>query len=443
MGAGVDYIFIGDDFTGASDTLATLARAGRRVRLFLDPPDAAAIAEEGLDAVGLATEFRALPAEAIAVQMDVLAPLLKALSPRIVHYKVCSTFDSSPETGSIGAAVAVLERHLDPALVAVMGGQPSLERYCAFGNLFASGPDGQIHRIDRHPVMRNHPITPMAEADLRIHLARQGLQDLLLLAWPEIEERRATLKTHVDELMRAGKKRMLFDACDQGHLETIGAALGGCGSDGRPLLIVGASSVAEALSGDLRPPGVAAPAQGSRTEGLCLVLAGSRSQVTAAQVKAARRFKPMPIQPRHLADKTAAGAFAASCAAALAAGENVLAHLAPTEDYRCSGAELSCKLANLVAAILDRQTVCALGVAGGDTSSIIVRRLGFRSLAFEEQLDAGVAICVAASDMPQRDGMRLMLKGGQVGSDAVFDRFVSAMNTKSPTTPSGLWRHHP
>ncbi|WP_265520026.1 four-carbon acid sugar kinase family protein [Nitratireductor luteus] len=442
MGAGVDYVFVGDDFTGASDTLATLARAGRCVRLFLDPPDATAIAEEGLDAVGLATEFRALPAEAIAAQMDVLAPLLKALSPRIVHYKVCSTFDSSPETGSIGAAAAVLERHLDPALLAVLGGQPSLERYCAFGNLFARGPDGQIHRIDRHPVMRNHPITPMAEADLRIHLARQGLEDLLLLAWPEIEERRTTLKTHIDELMRAGKKRMLFDVCDQGHLKTIGAALGGCGRDGRPLLIVGASSVAEALSGDLQPSGVAAPAQG-RTEGPCLVLAGSRSQVTAAQVKAARRFRPMLIQPRHLADETAAGAFAASCAAALAAGENVLAHLAPTEDYRCSGAKLSCKLANLVAAILDRQAVCALGVAGGDTSSIIVRRLGFRSLAFEEQLDAGVAICSAASDMPKRDGMRLMLKGGQVGSNAVFDRFASAMNTKSPTTPPGLWHHRP
>ncbi|MFC6490651.1 nucleotide-binding domain containing protein, partial [Nitratireductor sp. GCM10026969] len=122
---------------------------------------------------------------------------------------------------------------------------------------------------------------------------------------------------------------------------------------------------------------------------------------------------------------------------ALARAEDVLAHLEPSTDYGMSGAALSHKLADLVSLILDRQAVCALGIAGGDTSSIVVRRLGFHSISFEERLDAGVAICRAHSDAAQRDGMRLMLKGGQVGSEAVFERFVSATGKRSPAIPTG------
>ena len=42
---GPECIFIGDDFTGASDTLATFSRAGWRTRLFLKPPTRAELAE--------------------------------------------------------------------------------------------------------------------------------------------------------------------------------------------------------------------------------------------------------------------------------------------------------------------------------------------------------------------------------------------------------------
>ncbi|WP_246248885.1 four-carbon acid sugar kinase family protein [Chelativorans alearense] len=401
------------------------------------PPDPATVAEERLDAVGIATELRALPADAIAAQADALAQTLKALSPRIVHYKVCSTFDSAPEIGSIGAAVAVLERHLDPVLIAVVGGQPSLGRYCAFGNLFARGPGGQVHRIDRHPVMRNHPITPMTEADLRLHLARQGLEGLQLEPWPAIAEGPAALKERIASHVHAGERRILFDACDQAHLDTIGSALADYGSGSRPLLVVGASGVAEALGGRVGLRGAAVQIYAGN-EGPCLVVAGSRSPITAGQVEAARGFNRMPVRARDLSDEVAIKQLATRCGAAFATGRNVLLHLVPHEDYGISGADLSHKLADLVATILDWQAIRILGVAGGDTSSAVIRRLGFRSLAFEQQLDTGVAICIARSDIPQRDGMRLMLKGGQVGSEAVFDQFVFANDRRALGTPSHI-----
>ena len=51
-------------------------------------------------------------------------------------------------------------------------GAPRLKRYQAFGNLFAA-VDGVGHRLDRHPTMSRHPVTPMHEADLRLHLREQ------------------------------------------------------------------------------------------------------------------------------------------------------------------------------------------------------------------------------------------------------------------------------
>jgi uncharacterized protein YgbK (DUF1537 family) len=75
------------------------------------------------------------------------------------------------------ASLSMCWRRVAPnPLVAIVGGQPNLGRYCVFANLFAAvSSGGSVVRIDRHPTMRAHPVTPMHEADLRVHLAAQGL----------------------------------------------------------------------------------------------------------------------------------------------------------------------------------------------------------------------------------------------------------------------------
>lgn len=58
--------------------------------------------------------------------------------------------------------------------ITLVVGAPALGRYVAFGNLFArSGQDSEVFRLDRHPTMRRHPVTPMRESDLRLVLAEQ------------------------------------------------------------------------------------------------------------------------------------------------------------------------------------------------------------------------------------------------------------------------------
>lgn len=418
------YVFIGDDFTGASDTLATLAEAGIAARLCVEGLSLSRLPETprgqgAFPAVGIATDFRACAPQAVEPRLRALMPLVRARQPRFVHYKICSTFDSAPHVGNVGAAVAVLEEELSPALTVILGGQPSLQRFCLFGTLFARAPDGAVHRIDRHPVMSRHPVTPMGEADLRRHLAAQGLGDLALLARPELADAAANLAA----MAEGGGRRVLVDAVDDTDLEMLGLALSLLETHGRPLLLVGASGVAEAVAGKAAGTGSGASALGP-VAGPRLALAGSRSAATAAQVAAASRYTRLPLGAKDIAGE-GREFFAARCAQVLAAGTNVLAHLDPDADYGLAPDALSESLAELAARILALHPVAALAVAGGDTSGAVVRRLGFDSLSFEARAGSGVAVCRGHAPGTPLEGMRLLLKGGQVGPLDLFDRFAA------------------
>lgn len=162
--------FYGDDFTGSTDALEFITRAGAKAVLFTEVPTAEQLAAiPGLNVYGVAGKTRSLsPGEMGKILMPAFEQM-KTTGARHVHYKVCSTFDSSATIGSIGKAIdcgaAVFKNEFTP----VLGGMPALGRYCLFGNLFAKmgiGSDGAIYRLDRHPSMSMHPVTPATESDL-------------------------------------------------------------------------------------------------------------------------------------------------------------------------------------------------------------------------------------------------------------------------------------
>jgi uncharacterized protein YgbK (DUF1537 family) len=265
---------------------------------------------------------------------------------------------------------------------------------------FATASDNVVHRIDRHPVMRSHPTTPMTESDLRLHLSAQGLPLTELVSCTAIGTDADVLAGHVMHRIGTGKRHFLFDASETAHIRTIGHTLRRLQSGRRPILFVGASSVAETLTlsrTNVMPAGKA-DRRIARTTATkpCFIIAGSRSHVTAGQIAAARRFRKFAVEPGQIVDVSIRAAAAADCAKALREGHNVLAHLMPDQDYGIATADLARCAAEFAAAVLDDVPVPSLGIAGGDTSSIIVRRLGFESLAFGRDLDRGVAICVGS-----------------------------------------------
>src|ERR1044072_9897824 len=89
--------FYGDDFTGSTDALEFMTRAGAKTALFIEPPTAEQLKNyPGLNAFGVAGKTRAMPPAEMEQTLLPAFEKLKATGVRHVHYKRCSTFDSSP-----------------------------------------------------------------------------------------------------------------------------------------------------------------------------------------------------------------------------------------------------------------------------------------------------------------------------------------------------------
>ena len=124
-----DILFYGDDFTGATDTLATATRAGLRTLLFLQLPTRAQFSVVGaLDCIGIAGASRSMTPAEMRVELEPVAAFFVRLGAGVLHYKTCSTFDSAPEVGSIGVAVDALRPAVDAPWTDIVGGQPDQER---------------------------------------------------------------------------------------------------------------------------------------------------------------------------------------------------------------------------------------------------------------------------------------------------------------------------
>lgn len=435
-------VYYGDDFTGATDTLGTAARAGLRALLFLKTPDAERLAGTGpLDVLGIAGAARAMAPEAMQAELAPVAELFRSLGARVLHYKTCSTFDSAPHIGSIGAAVRALRPAVEQPWTAIIGGQPNLGRYCLFGNLFAAaGAGGEVFRIDRHPTMSRHPVTLMHEADLRLHLAMQGLADVRSIPFTAAVEGADALGNALQRALQGPRSdtdigAVLFDVADARQLASIGQVLW-TQARSATLLAVGPSSVVDALATALGPRHANAQAGSPRVapaQGPVLVLAGSLSPVTARQVAAARSFDTVWLDAPLLAQRDAATLerHAQDIAHGLAGGRNVLActRPSPSGQQLRPAAELDAQAlaragGDLLARVLAMAPLQRVGIAGGDTSSHGVQALDAWGLSYVADMGAGASLCRVHSDDAALDGMEIMLKGGQMGSDDVFERLV-------------------
>ena len=418
------YGWYGDDFTGATDTLATLARRGHRAFLFLRVPEPQQLARVGdLDAVGIAGAARTMSPEEMRTELMPVGSFFRNLGIRLLHYKCCSTFDSAPERGNLAVAATILREFVAHETVAIVGGQPSLGRYCAFANLFASfGSGGDVFRLDRHPTMSRHPATPMNEADLRRHLGALGMPEVGAIHWPRLAGDQEAIAAEWRHLSKTAPA-VLLDALDGQHIDAIGRLLRS-ESRQRSLLAIGPSSIAQAFFPEREPAAGPSP---DATDGPVLAFVGSLSPTTRAQMAAAQSYERLAIDPAGiLSSADVREQVVAATVAMLAEGKHVMLSTAPEagDVPHAAAANLAEVSAALVDAILKRHPVQRLAIAGGDTSSRIAGHLGYWGLGYHRQIDNGVAVSLARSDDPSRDGMLVMLKGGQMGQERLFETFL-------------------
>lgn len=412
------FSFYGDDFTGSTDALEALAANGVPSVLFLDPPDEAQLARfPDSRAIGIAGESRSRGPQWMSEHLPNVFRNLKALGAPICQYKVCSTFDSSPEHGSIGRALELGQDEFGNAYVPIVVAAPHLKRFVLFGNLFASGPGGEIYRIDRHPGMSRHPVTPMLEADLRVHLARQTGRSVALLDVTALHGGNA--EACLEQLLAARRPAaVLFDGFDETSLSVLGRLVGGRHTQGQSFAI-GSSGLTHALIRFWRQQGLLdahfeAPAA-QRADRL-IVISGSCSPVTEGQLRWSMRngFDHFRIGPD-----------VEECAStALQQGRSVVLYtaLGPSDcGATLGGEELGRHLGLLLRKLILRSGVRRVLIAGGDTSSHAVRQLGVYALTFAALTVPGAPLCRCHSLDPTLDGLEIVLKGGQVGPENYFE----------------------
>ncbi|HOA74600.1 MAG TPA: four-carbon acid sugar kinase family protein [Phycisphaerae bacterium] len=444
--------FYGDDFTGSTDAMEGLTRAGLRTALFIKPPRPEQLAGyPNLRAVGIAGCSRSLTPERMDLELKPAFKALEALQLPVVHYKVCSTFDSSPEIGSIGRALDIGADLFKTRVVPLLVGAPILGRYCVFGNLFArSGLDSEPYRLDRHPTMARHPITPMSESDLRVHLARQtrrkiGLVDILCVT--DVEQARARFAQLADE----GTDAILLDVLYREQEPVIGQVIWEQVRPGSTLFVVGSSGVEYSLTAHWKQLGILPepPKWKPTTVDRAVVVSGSCSPVTDRQIAWALNHGAMevPVRTPELIDPATAETeierVVETALGIWSQGKTVICHSSrgPNDPRRAATAErlrslghdprqdsgriLGEALGQILLRTSLRGEAKRLAVTGGDTSFFVASTLGIEALEMVAPIAPGCPLCQAHIPGSPLDGVEICFKGGQVGRDDFFNTVLN------------------
>jgi uncharacterized protein YgbK (DUF1537 family) len=404
--------FYGDDFTGSVDALLQFARRGWSGRLFTTLPTAEALqaAAQTVDVIGIAGIARSLsPTEMDSEVIPALQALVSTGAP-IVQYKACSTADSSPRIGSLGRVIELGREIVVERPVPMLFAQPDFGRYTLFGTHFAS-ENGVVHRLDRQPTMSTHPSTPMTEADLAVHLGRQTalpIGSVALTAYGSLAER----------LRDCDDAAVVLDAVTDDDLRIVGAALHELPS---PVFAIGSGGLSQGIAA-ASPGAASAVPLATPAAGPVLVVSGSRSPQTRRQVEAAAAagwlVGPLPLAAAAVAEaaETAREALAAGRGVVLTSGDADTTAIGERPLLEAiADAAASVILAMAHAGVARRVIVC-----GGDTSSRITRLLGIDALSIAANPWGNVVLLRPHAGDADVDGLELLLKGGQVGSDTLF-----------------------
>lgn len=401
---------IADDFTGASDIALTLAEGGMVTVQYAGIP--AQVAADDVEAGVVALKCRTISPETAVAQCVAAADWLLAQGAEQIVYKVCSTFDSTKQ-GNIGPVAQALAEKLGESAVLVCPAFPENGRSVYQGHLFV----GDI--LLSESGMRNHPLTPMTDPDIRRWLAHQT-------DWPVAHLPATTLRKGVGAARAAlddhARAMVIGDAIEDADLQILGAA-----AKGRRFL-VGGSGIALGLPANWD----IGPRQGDWTgeEGPGVVLAGSCSVATRGQVAAYAALAPTrEIAPGEVMsgaldiDELADWVLAQDAPPLLhssSAPEQVRA-----EQKRYGREALANAIESTFARLaiaLEARGIRRIVVAGGETSGAVTEALGASILRIGPRIAAGVP----ALRIDGRPTV-LALKSGNFGGPDFFSEALEAL----------------
>ncbi|MEY2686953.1 MAG: hypothetical protein RL375_1151 [Pseudomonadota bacterium] len=425
---------IADDFTGATDVASMLVRTGLRVLQVIGVPTGPLPV---VDAVVVALKSRTTPAaEAVAESLAALRWLQTGGVQRF-YFKYCSTFDSTP-AGNIGPVAEALLEALCSDFTIACPAFPENGRSIYRGHLFVA--DALLSDTG----MREHPLTPMTDANLVRVLQAQSRGKVGLVRHDCVAQGPDAIRARFAALRAEGVVLAVVDALDNTDLTRLAEACADL-----PLVTAGSGlalglPAAYAARGWLDAADLAEASASGRAARLAqvggrgVVLAGSCSTATLGQIarwkaagRPALRIDAVDLlgaagdtpkaRDQHLA---ALVARALAWATAQLADGDVLMHAsAPADEVRAVQAQFGVHEAGArveqffarVAQGLQAAGVQRLVVAGGETSGAVVQALGVQRLL------VGASICPGVP-WTQAEGRPLLLalKSGNFGGPDFF-----------------------
>jgi uncharacterized protein YgbK (DUF1537 family) len=420
---------IADDYTGASDLANSLTQAGLRTVQTIGVP-APDLALPEVDAVVVALKSRSIgPADAVE-KSRAAETWLRAAGARHILFKICSTFDSTDE-GNIGPVMDALLADAGEDIALVTPAFPETGRTVFQGHLFV----GDLP-LNESP-LKDHPLNPMRDSDLRRVLARQSARTIGLVDLKTVARGVEAVRDRLAQLVRSGFGAAIVDSVFGSDLETIGIVA----LDHK--VSVGASGLGLGLARGLIASGRVArrPPAASDEEALggpALCLAGSCSAATLAQIARAEAHLPVyhldpeqllagPAEIRRALDWAVARLQTGPLLIASSAAPGEVSALQARHGRETAGAAIEQAMASLAEALV-ATGVRRLVIAGGETSGAVVDRLGIPAFLLGPEIAPGVPVLTTiGSAAAPRVKMRLALKSGNFGGPDFFTEALSVM----------------
>ena len=412
--------FYGDDTTGSVAVMDVLVSYGLKAVVFLKPPTDKQLDKfKDYQGVGQASIARAKSPTWMEKNLTPSFERLKELGAPIFHYKVCSTLDSSPKIGSIGKAIEIGSKVFGGNSFIFLIGAPAIGRYQLFGNLFAKN-DKNIHRLDRHPVMKNHPTTPMNEADVEKHIAKQTsipIKNINILDLFRTVHVKQT-SPHV----------ISFDSLDESSMVKIGEIINK--TMDKNIFCIGSQGIEYALCsywhsiGELKKPVLSRIKPATSM----LAISGSCSGITKEQilhVKNNSEFMTLKLNTDELYKKNGLeDEIDKKVLFALGAlRENrtplIYSSLGSNKDISQDQKELIAQtLGEITCRVMSQTKVQRVVVAGGDTSGYVSDKLGIYALSSLNTDPGHGGLCLAFNF--EEKSFQIAFKGGQMGAKDYF-----------------------
>ncbi len=390
---------IADDFTGATDLAGLLRRSGASVKLHFGLPTKPSDTLTDIEIVAL--KCRTESVEKAVEDCSLAAHWLIAGGAAQVYWKYCSTFDST-DTGNIGPVAEAIMAITRQDQVLYCPAFPENGRSVFMGHLFVG------NQLLNESSMKDHPLTPMADANLARILAPQVKAPVGI--WSRIAQKNRSAfpqETHI-----------IGDAVELLDLEFLAK------NTPSSVLLTGGSALAMPLPGIL---GIASTEKSTdpRVQDRAVILSGSCSHMTQQQVDLYGQKHPSyQIKPETIDSEEVDACISWMKSLPSNAVPLIYATASP-DSVKASQAALGVAKAGEmiedamagIASAAHQLGTRRFVVAGGETSGAVTQALDINEVIIGREICPGVPWVFSAAS---GDSVALALKSGNFGTPNFF-----------------------